>query len=348
MAAETALPAATLCRVALDSLAREWPYRPDVFMVDASDFSPPRERHPLFHTSYDWHSCVHMHWSLLRLLRLHGDALEAGQGEAIAARFDRTFTEGAVAAEASLFDRPGYGAFERPYGWGWLLALQAELQRLATDASLPGEPAAAAVRWRTLLEPLALRIAQAMVDFLPRLAHPVRTGTHSNTAFACVLALDHARTCGHPALQRAVAQVAHRWYGRDHAYPAQYEPGGEDFLSAGLVEAVLMHRLLDGCDFADWWHRFSPGPAALGHWLLPVVVGDAADARIVHLHGLNLSRAWCWQVLQPGLPGELHEPVARAIDAHRKASLSAALDGDYVATHWLASFALLAAGREHP
>ncbi|MCA3072918.1 MAG: DUF2891 domain-containing protein [Rhodocyclaceae bacterium] len=356
MAATDALPAAALCRVALDSLAREWPYRPDVLMADEHDFAVPRERHPLFHTSYDWHSCVHMHWSLLRLLHLHGDALDAGQGEAIVGHFDRTFSEAAVAGEAAVFDRPGYGSFERPYGWGWLLELQAELYRLATDTALPGSlPGArpeslqpAVARWRALLEPLALRIAQSMVDFLPRLGHPVRTGTHSNTAFACVLALDHARTCGHPALQHAITQAAHRWYGRDHAYPAQYEPGGEDFLSAGLCEAVLMHRLLDGCDFADWWHRFAPGPASLGHWLLPVAVGDATDARIVHLHGLNLSRAWCWQALRPGLPQELQEPMARAIDAHRQASLSAALDGDYVATHWLASFALLAEGRGQP
>ncbi|MCE2950284.1 MAG: DUF2891 domain-containing protein [Betaproteobacteria bacterium] len=343
-----ALPVEALCRVALESLAREWPYRPDVFLQSEHDFLPPQVRHPLFHTSYDWHSCVHMHWSLLRLLRLHRARLAPAQAEAIAARFDASFTAGAVATEALLFDRPGYRSFERPYGWGWLLELQAELHRLAADASLPPGLQDRCRGWRDTLEPLSLRIAQAMVDFLPKLGHPVRTGTHSNSAFACVLALDHARTCAHPALQLAIGEAAHRWYGRDHRYPSEYEPGGEDFLSAGLVEALLMHRLLDGCDFADWWHRFSPSPQALAHWLLPVAVGDAADARIVHLHGLNLSRAWCWQALLPGLPGELHEPVARAIDAHRQASLSAALDGDYVATHWLASFALLAEGREHP
>lgn len=351
-----ALPVAALCEVVLDSVAREWPYRPDVFLESADDFLLPRERHPLFHTSYDWHSCVHMHWSLVRLLRLHRDALEPGQVDAIRERFDAVFTPDGVAAEAALFDRPGYRSFERPYGWGWLLELQAELQRLRNEPALPAELPTdrhaelrlAAERWCSVLEPLSLRLAQAMVDFLPKLAHPVRAGTHSNTAFACVLALDHARTCAHPALQRAVTQAAHRWFGRDHRYPADYEPGGEDFLSAGLCEALLMHRLLDGCDFADWWHRFSPPAEALGHWLLPVTVTDPSDARLVHLHGLNLARAWCWQALLPGLPEELASPVARAIDAHRQASLTAAVDGDYGATHWLASFALLAQGTDNP
>jgi len=348
MDAMFALPAGALCRVALDSLEREWPYRPDVFLQSERDFTLPRARHPLFHTSYDWHSCVHMHWSLVRLLRLHRERLDPGQADAITARFDGAFTPDAVATEALLFDQPGYRSFERPYGWGWLLELQAELHRLAADASLGQDLQARYRCWRDALEPLALRIAQAMVDFLPKLGHPVRSGTHSNTAFACVLALDHARTCAHPALQRVIVEAAHRWYGRDHRYPSEYEPGGEDFLSAGLVEALLMQRLLDGCDFADWWHRFSPPAQALGHWLLPVAVGDASDARIVHLHGLNLSRAWCWQALLPGLPGGLVEPVSGAIDAHRQASLAAALGGDYVATHWLASFVLLAEGREQP
>jgi hypothetical protein len=343
-----ALPVDALCRVALDSLAREWPYRPDVFLQSEHDFMLPRARHPLFHTSYDWHSCVHMHWSLLRLLRLHGAQLAPAQADAITARFDGAFTADAVATEALLFDRPGYRSFERPYGWGWLLELQAELHRLAADASLPAGLQARCRCWRDTLEPLALRIAQALVDLLPKLGHPVRSGTHSNTAFACVLALDHARTSAHPALQRAIGEAAHRWFAHDRNYPYDYEPGGEDFLSAGLVEALLMYRLLDGRDFTDWWCRFSPPAGALGRWLLPVPVADAADARIVHLHGLNLSRAWCWQALLPGLPGELAGPVVRAIDVHRQASLAAALDGDYVATHWLASFVLLAEGRDRP
>ncbi len=344
----SSLPVGPLCQVVLDSLSREWPYRSDVWLESAQDFQLPRDRHPLFHTSYDWHSCVHMHWSLLRLLRLHRDALAPTQVEGIRTRFDRTFTEAAVATEAALFDRPGYRSFERPYGWGWLLELHAELHRLAVDPALPSALQPSARRWLDTLEPLASRLAQALVDYLPKLDHPVRTGTHSNGAFACVLALDHARTSAHPALQRAIDEAAYRWFGHDHRYPSDYEPGGEDFLSAGLVEALLMYRLLDSRDFADWWCRFSPPDEALGRWLLPVAVADAVDARIVHLHGLNLSRAWCWQALLPGLPGELAGPVARAIDAHRQASLAAALGGDYVATHWLASFVLLAEGRDQP
>jgi hypothetical protein len=133
-----------------------------------------------------------------------------------------------------------------------------------------------------------------------------------------------------------------RWFGRDRRYPADYEPGGEDFLSPGLVEAALMRRAVDGCSFADWWAQFEPAPQALAHWLTPVRIGDGSDPKIVHLHGLNLSRAWCWRQLHPDLPAALAAPVAAAIDAHLAASLPAAAEGDYVGTHWLASFAVLA------
>jgi hypothetical protein len=347
-----AFDAAALCRVALDSVDREWPYRPDLWLDSAADLALPRDQHPLFHTSYDWHSCVHMHWTLLRLLRLHGGALDAGLRQAIVAHFDRRFTGDAVAGECALFERPGYRAFERPYGWAWLLELQAELHRLAAQPPPAcGVDAAALDRfraWRAALEPLAARIALALLDHLPQLAYPVRAGTHACTAFACVLALDHARTCAHPELARAIVQGAQRWFGHDRRYPAAYEPGGEDFLSPGLTEALLMYRVLDGCDFADWWKAFAPASDALAHWLAPVRISDDTDARIVHLHGLNLSRAWCWQSLLPGLPAALQPPVRRAIAAHRQASVAAAIDGSYVATHWLASFALLAGGEVVP
>jgi hypothetical protein len=326
------LDAAVLARVALASVGREYPYRPDVWLESDSDLALPRAQHPLFHTSYDWHSCVHMHWSLLRLLRRYRAALDAGSAEAICAHFDARLTVEAVRGETALFDRPGRATFERPYGWAWLLALQAELARLGESAR----------HWQDALAPLALRLARALADHLPRLDWPVRAGTHANSAFACVLALDYARTCAHPALERAIELAAHRWFGHDRRYPAHYEPGGEDFLSPGLTEALLMQQVLDDCDFADWWPAFAPSGNALAQWLAPVRVSDMQDARIVHLHGLNLARAWCWRTLHPQLPQPLQGPAAQAAAAHWRSSSAQAVEGAYVSTHWLASFALLA------
>ena len=172
--------------------------------------------------------------------------------------------------------------------------------------------------------------------------YPTRAGAHGNTGFALLLALDYAEASEHRALVALIGQRAERWFGRDRRYPADYEPGGEDFLSPGLVEAVLVRRAVDGCSFADWWAQFEPAPAALATWLEPVRVSDPRDPKIVHLHGLNLSRAWCWRQLLPELPASLAGPVERAIEAHLAASLPASIGSDYVGTHWLASFALLA------
>lgn len=326
--------AAALAAVALDNVRRAYPYAPALLLGCDADAQPPRRLHPAFHTAYDWHSCVHMHWTLARLLRLYPDLDRA---TAIGAHLTARITPATIAGELAFLERPGSESFERPYGWGWLLALDAELRALAAARADAGARA-----WGAALAPLADACALRLLDYLPRLAWPTRTGTHSNIAFACLLALDWAQAARHEALRERIAASAQRWFGGDRRYPAAYEPSGEDFLSAGLVEAVLMQRVLDDRDYADWWAAFAPQPRALRTWLVPATVSDATDARIVHLHGLNLSRAWCWRRLAPVLPAALREPVARAIDAHLDASLPEASGGDYVATHWLASFALLA------
>lgn len=327
-----AVPADALVRVALANVRAEYPFHVAHFAHGDADVKPPRELHPAFHGSYDWHSCVHMHWTLARCLRLFRATVDA---EAIAAHFDARLTRDALARELAYFRAPGRTSFERPYGWGWLLKLAAELHELANV-----RPEAAA--WRDAVAPLAAEICDRFMAWLPRQEFPVRTGTHGNSAFALLLAHDHARVVEHPALLRAITTSANRWFGRDRRYPAQYEPGGDEFLSGGLCEAVLMQRAVDGCDFADWWEVFSPDAGALGTWLQPVSVSDPTDAKIVHLHGLNLSRAWCWRQLLPALPAALQPVVQRAIGAHVAASLPAATDGHYVSTHWLASFVLLA------
>lgn len=324
--------AARLAQVALANVRTEYPFHLVHMAHGVDDVRAPRALYPVFHGSYDWHSCVHMHWTLARCLRLFPAADAA---PAIRAHFDQRFTVEAVAREIDYLRAPGRGSFERPYGWAWLLKLAVELDRLA--AALP-----AAAAWRAALAPLAAEIADRMLGWLPRQDYPVRAGTHGNSAFALLLAFDYAHQTQHPALLRAIGERANRWYGRDRRYPAHYEPGGDEFLSGGLCEAALLVRTVDGCDFADWWEAFTPAADALVQWLTPVAVSDPTDAKIVHLHGLNLSRVWCWRQLLAAVPPALHAPIATAIDAHLDVSLAAATDGHYVGTHWLASFALLA------
>ena len=180
------------------------------------------------------------------------------------------------------------------------------------------------------------------MQFLPLAQHPIRAGTHANSAFGLLFALDYAEQTQHFALRKLIFQKAHHWFGKDARYPAAYEPGSDDFLSGGLMEAVLMMRSVDACSYADWWAVFCPAPHELQNWLTPVTVSDRSDPKLAHLDGLNLSRAWCWRTLKRELPDEFQEPADRAIKLHLAASLPHAGAGDYVGTHWLASFAALA------
>ena len=227
----------------------------------------------------------------------------------------------------------------------------------------------AARRWCDAIAPLAQAFADRFVDFLPRATYPTRAGAHGNSAFALLLALDFSDSAEHRALHHSIGERANLWFGRDRRYPADYEPSGEDFLSSGLVEAALMRRVVEGGSlatsagpppahrvpprgahtqrpgaytFADWWAQFQPAADTVGNWLEPAKVSDAADPKIVHLHGLNLSRAWCWRQLLPELDPQLKVLADAAIKRHLEASLPAVTQGAYVGTHWLASFALLA------
>ena len=226
--------ASRFARVALDNVVREFPNKLDHLMAGADDVRGPADLHPVFYGSYDWHSAVHMHWTLVTLL-LHRPALpEAAE---IVARLDAHFTSERIAGELAYLARPASVSFERPYGWAWLLKLCAGLQALATQ-----DPRA--VAWRDRMQPLADVFVARIEHWLPRAVHPSRAGSHANGAFALTLMLDYATTMGASALRDALLAKARAWYGEDRDYPVRYETSSEDFLSNGLLEAMLMHRVL--------------------------------------------------------------------------------------------------------
>jgi DUF2891 family protein len=306
------LPSA-FARVALANVARAYPRRLDQLLDGPNTEWRPGVLHPAFYGCYDWHSAVHMHWLLARLLRLHPGIPERS---AIEGLFDRHLTASNIARELASFNGPGGLTFERPYGWAWLLELQAELIRLQ--------------RWHREVAPLAEELAVRFIRFLEVSAYPVRAGTHGNTAFAAILALDYARAARNPDLQSAIEATARGWYLGDRDYPLAYEPSADDFLSPALVEALLMKRILPQRDFGEWLKRFLPPD--LGPLSRPPTVLDHADAKQSHLDGLCLSRAWCF----------IHLGFEKLSMEHLQAGMPHVVGGDYAGEHWLASFALLA------
>ena len=309
--------------LALAHVEREFPHKMDHVMAGAADVIGPRAAHPIFFGSFDWHSCVHGYWLLARLKRRYPALPQAG---AIDALFDRAFTPANVEAECAYLRRPEARGFERPYGWGWLLALQAELDQHG-DARLA---------------PLAQMFAQRFRDFLPLCDYPVRTGVHTSTAFALRLAADWAEP-NDPLLYTLIREKLLRWHAGD-AHAAAWEPSQDDFLSPTLMAAEALRRVMAPGDFRAWFATYLPRaaqgePASL---FTPARVSDRSDGKIAHLDGLNFARAWCWRAIAGALDDAAVQHAARAAaDAHIRASL-AHVAGDYMGEHWLATFALLA------
>jgi hypothetical protein len=310
----TASLASAFARVALANVQREYPRHVSHLLTAPHEELSPRKLHPAFYGSYDWHSAVHMHWLLVRLLRLYPDQKDA------VALHDRHLAPYPLAAELRYFESPAGRTFERPYGWAWLLALQAELLRYGNT------------EWSDALQPLAAELARRMTAFARLAPYPIRAGTHGNTAFAGLLALDYARAAKHQALEDAIRSAALRWYGADRDAPLAYEPSLDEFLSPALVEAALMREVMAPRDFGAWLNGFLPRGTDLA---LPTVT-DRSDAKQSHLDGLALSRAWCLRKLGH----------AEAAERQVAAALPHVVGGDYVGEHWLASFAVLALSEE--
>jgi Protein of unknown function (DUF2891) len=329
--------AAAYAEVAVANIGREFPSHVVHLMTGPGDFPDrPAERTPVFYGSLDWHSCVEMHWLLVRLLRLAGDSVPAGD---IRELLDAQFTADKLAAEAS-FVTSADGRNERPYGWAWALAQVHEI------ASLDDVQAR---RWLTAIAPLGDALTNGFLDWLPKATYPIRYGVHANSAFAMSVALPFAARqaqAGRPELEAAIELKALGWFGEDTDYPAGYEPSGHDFLSPALTEAELMSRLLAQPEFGDWLAAFLPGiadrePATL---FTPAVISDASDGQIAHLHGLNASRAYCWRRIAESLPdGDARiGPALAAARTHLDAALPHVVGDDYMVEHWLAAYAVLA------
>jgi hypothetical protein len=316
--------------IALGHVGREYPNKLDQVLAGPADLQSPRALHPIFYGSFDWHSSVHSHWLLARVLRRFPGVARA---PAIHAWLDQALTPQNAAGELAFLARPGAGGFERPYGWAWLLMLQAELAR---------HEGADGRRWAAALRPLALAFEARFLAWLPKATYPVRAGTHGNSAFALILAHAYAPGAADPGFGEALKTAARRWFGADHdARP--FEPSGNDFLSPTLTEADCMRLTLPAAAFADWFASFLPEiargePAAL---FTPATVSDRSDGQIAHLDGLNLSRAWGWRHLAPSAPAAARSRLQEAVERHLEAALPH-VAGDYMGEHWLASFAMLA------
>jgi len=319
-----------LASLPLKCISQTSPYHLSLVVEDGDELKTPQAFHPAFYGCFDWHSAVHGHWSLVWLLKRF-PALE--QRDEIIKAIDKNLTKEHLATEVAYFSYNKYTKnFERPYGWAWLLRLCAECKSWAHPKGQ---------EWATNLLPLEELITEKVSDYLAVLSHPIRVGTHTNTAFALKLILDYCAIVKEEVLPQKIKEKARSYFGSDKKAPIDWEPSGYDFLSPSLIEASLMKTILPNDDFAQWLNDFLPqlnDPQTAASAISPLEITDRTDGHIVHLDGLNLSRAWClYAIAQHPLYGHL-KPLATT---HFETTLPRLTDGHYAGEHWLASFALL-------
>jgi hypothetical protein len=323
--------ASKFASLALAHVKREYPNKLDHVMNGPEDVRSPRELHPIFYGSFDWHSNVHGYWLLATLLRLVPQLPEAST---IRALFDEQFTAEKARVEIEYLRQPNRGGFERPYGWAWLAMLAAELRR---HDGIPGA-------WRTSVDSMATIFVEQMMAYAEKLTYPIRVGTHFNSAFALALFLERAEVESDDASRQVLQARARDWFGADRGCQA-WEPGGDEFLSPALMEAECMRRALGVEEWREWFGAFLPDverrePRTL---FTPATVSDRTDGKIAHLDGLNLSRAWCWRAIASSLRAgdPRRATILETAQQHIDASLPH-VAGDYAGEHWLATYALLA------
>ena len=327
-----AAAAERFARLALGCVDKEYPNKISHVMNSDADAAPPRKLTPAFYGCYDWHSSVHGHWLLARLVRTFPDAPFAKPARAA---LRKSLTADHLKLEAAYLREKGRTSFERPYGLAWLLQLCAELREW-------NDPEAKEMSAN--LRPLEDAALERLTAWLPKLSHPVRIGEHDQTAFGLGLMLDYARAAGNESFAKLITDQARKFYIADKDCPLTYEPSGEDFLSPGLGEADVMRRVLAPAEFAAWLNDFMPQipTKANTNWLPIVVSTDPSDPKLAHLDGLNLSRAWMLEGIISGLPADdTRRPALTAVaEAHRRAGLAAVTGEHYEGGHWLGSFAV--------
>lgn len=324
--------AATFVEVAIRTATTEYPHFPYFIATGPGSYRLHRQLHPAFFGSFDWHSCVEMHLVAVRLMRLFPN--ETAHSSARATLSELLTTEH-LQRELEFFQTPANRSLERPYGWGWLMMLAAELEEWDDPD---------AVLWASAVSPLAEHLMESLVAWLPKLTFPQRTGVHPNTAFSLVNALHYARRHEARTWAAIIREQTMRFFADDVDYPFQYEPSGSDFLSGGLCEAVLMLEVLERDEFNAWIARFVPrGLAQLGNTLTPVTVSDSSDGQLAHLHGLNLSRAWAMVRLAEhyNIDSPERRNLLELARRHSDVSLPAVSGSDYMVEHWLAVYAML-------
>ena len=322
--------------LALTCVHQEFPNKISRTTATAEEIGRPKKIFPAFYGCFDWHSSVHGHWLLVRLLRV-GPQDAAWRDEAIA-KLNQSFTSENIAGEVANYNRPEGGSWERPYGLAWYLQLTAELREWAKENNDPQ-----AKEWLEILEPLEADIANGLKGWLPRLAYPIRLGTHNQSAFAFGLMLDWARVAGDTEMERLIIERSKAFHMGDKNCPLAYEPSGEDFLSPCLMEADLMRRMMSTAEFSVWLTDFMPTipTNGSGDWLAPGIVKDASDGKLVHLDGVNSSRAWNLYNIARSLPeGDARKAsLVAAAKIHADTGVAAVSAEHYSGSHWLASFA---------
>ncbi len=320
-------------KIALKCIQREYPNQSAHVLNSNEDLQYPKSLHPAFYGCFDWHSSVHGHWMLVHLLRLFP---QLSNRDVIHGLLNERLLAENLVTEAAYFNHPNRSSFERTYGWAWLLKLAEELYYW-------DDPQART--WYENLQPLTKVIVEKYFNFLSRQEYPIRSGTHTNSAFGLAFALDYARAVGNKDFDIALSKKSKEYYLQDKNYPVDWEPSGEDFFSPCLMEADLMRRILVPTEFKNWFHSFLPGiscgkPKSI---LAPVKVSDRKDPRLVHLDGLNLSRAWCMKSIAEALSPEdpVRNLLIEAARRHMEESFPFVAIGNYEGEHWLATFAVL-------
>jgi hypothetical protein len=319
-----------LSQLPMKCLQNEYPNKLGQVLNNEQELKSPDELHPVFYGCFDWHSSVHGHWLLVSMLKEYG--LQLPNADSIRVKLEEQFTPAKIQQEKAFFKTKYNDSFERTYGWAWLLKLQLELD---TWDDPQGK------KWASSLRPLSEMIVEKYMIYLPKLVYPIRTGEHINTAFGLAFAYDYAMGSKNVTFTELIKKRAREFYLNDLNYPIHIEPSGYDFLSPALEEADLMRRVLEPEEFQKWLNRFLPQLRKKNYALAPGKVSDRTDGKLVHLDGLNFSRAWCLTGIAKA-SNKKYGHLTKIAEQHIRYSLPSIVDGDYMGEHWLASFAVYA------